>query len=176
MSIETIAIVLKGYPRLSETFIAQEIRELERRGFALRLISLRHPTDRKRHPINDEIRATVTYLPEYLYQEPLRVLHGLWRSCRLPGFRHALAVFLRDLVRDPTPNRGRRFGQAAVLAGELAGDVSHLYSHFLHTPSSVARYAAIMRGLPWSFSAHAKDIWTIPDWEKIEKLADAAWG
>src|SRR5690606_21974831 len=37
-------------------------------------------------------------------------------------------------------------------------------------------YAAIMRGLPWSFSAHAKDIWTIPDWEKTEKLGDAAWG
>ncbi len=42
----TIAIVLKGYPRLSETFIAQEILALERRGFALRIYSLRHPTVR----------------------------------------------------------------------------------------------------------------------------------
>ena len=33
-----------------------------------------------------------------------------------------------------------------------------------------------MTGLPWSFSAHAKDIWTIPEWEKREKLADARWG
>ena len=41
----TIAVVLKGYPRLSETFIAQELRGLERRGFTLRFISLRHPTD-----------------------------------------------------------------------------------------------------------------------------------
>ncbi len=32
-----------------------------------------------------------------------------------------------------------------------------------------------MRGLPWSVSAHAKDIWTIPDWEKRDKLASAAW-
>lgn len=176
MSIGTIAIVLKGYPRLSETFIAQEIRELERRGFSLRLISLRHPTDRKRHPVNDEIRAPVSYLPEYLYQEPARVLHSLWRARLLPGFRKAMGQFLRDVVRDPTPNRGRRFGQAAVLAGELGEDVSHIYSHFLHTPSSVARYAATMRELPWSFSAHAKDIWTIPEWEKAEKLADAVWG
>jgi glycosyltransferase involved in cell wall biosynthesis len=45
-----------------------------------------------------------------------------------------------------------------------------LYAHFLHTPSSVARYAAALRGLPWSFSAHAKDIWTSPDWELREKL------
>jgi colanic acid/amylovoran biosynthesis glycosyltransferase len=32
-----------------------------------------------------------------------------------------------------------------------------------------------MRRLPFSFSAHAKDIWTTPGWEKREKLRDAAW-
>ena len=48
----TIAIVLQGYPRLSETFIAQEIHALERRGFALRIYSLRHPTDTSIHPGN----------------------------------------------------------------------------------------------------------------------------
>jgi glycosyltransferase involved in cell wall biosynthesis len=68
----------------------------------------------------------------------------------------------------------RRFGQALVLATELPRDVVHLHAHFLHTPASVARYAAMLRGLPWSVSAHAKDIWTIPDWEKREKLASCA--
>jgi len=33
----------------------------------------------------------------------------------------------------------------------------------------------LMTGLPWSASAHAKDIWTIPAWEKREKLAEADW-
>ncbi len=74
-----------------------------------------------------------------------------------------------------TPNRGRRFGQALVLAAELPAEVGHLHAHFLHTPASVTRYAALLTGLPWSCSAHAKDIWTTPDWEKREKLADAAW-
>jgi len=32
-----------------------------------------------------------------------------------------------------------------------------------------------MRGLPWSVSAHAKDIWTSEPWEAAEKLADCAW-
>ncbi len=41
-----IAVILKGYPRLSETFIAQELHALEARGVALALFSLRHPTDR----------------------------------------------------------------------------------------------------------------------------------
>jgi glycosyltransferase involved in cell wall biosynthesis len=170
-----VAIVLKGYPRLSETFIAQEIEGLERRGLDGLIVSLRHPTDTKRHPVHERIRAAATYLPEYLYQEPLRVLRGWRRSRTMPGYRAARRQWLADLWRDRTPNRIRRFGQALVLAAELPDSVRWLYVHFLHTPASVVRYTAMMRGLPWSGSAHAKDIWTIPDWEVREKLADCRW-
>ena len=170
-----IAFILKGYPRLSETFIAQEIRGLEALGLDLRIISLRHPTDRTTHPVHREIRAPILYLPEYLYQEPLRCLAG-WRAARrLPGWRAALAAWWRDLLRDPSPNRVRRFGQALVLARELGPEIAHLHAHFLHTPASVTRYAALLRGLPWTVSAHAKDIWTTPDREKREKLASCRW-
>ena len=171
----TIAIVLKGYPRLSETFIAQEILALERRGFALRIYSLRHPTDTSVHPVHREIRAPASYLPEYLADQPRRVLAGWRRARRLPGYKQARRAFMKDLARDPTPNRLRRFGQACVLAAELPGGVVRLYAHFLHTPASVARYAALMTGLPWSASAHAKDIWTTPEWELREKLGAAEW-
>ena len=114
-----LAIVLKGYPRLSETFIAQEILNLERAGFDLILYSLRHPTDEQRHPVHGEVRAPVVYLPEYLYREPWRVLRAWIGSRNLPGFKDARKRFLADLRRDPTPNRIRRFGQALVLANEL---------------------------------------------------------
>jgi glycosyltransferase involved in cell wall biosynthesis len=167
--------VLKGYPRLSETFIAQEIRALERRGLAIRIVSLRRPTDSKTHAIAGEIRASVDYLPEYLYRQPWRVLKAWRRARRLPGYGAARAAWLGDLKRDPTPNRGRRFGQALVLAAELPANVVRLHAHFLHTPASVARYAGLMTGRPWSVSAHAKDIWTTPDWEKREKIAACDW-
>ena len=62
-----------------------------------------------------------------------------------------------------------------VLGSELAGTVSHIHAHFLHTPASVARYASLLTGLPWTVSAHAKDIWTTPEWEKREKLASCRW-
>ncbi len=170
-----VAFVLKGYPRLSETFIAQEIRALEGLGLDIRIVSLRHPTDRTRHGVHGEIRAPVSYLPEYLYQEPLRLLRS-WRVVRrYPGYRAARRAWLKDLRRDPTLNRGRRFGQALVLSHELPQEVEWLHAHFLHTPASVARYAALLRALPWSFSAHAKDIWTTPGWEKREKLVEARW-
>lgn len=170
-----VAFVLKGYPRLSETFIAQEIAALEEDGLDIHIVSLRHPTDRARHPVHAQVRAPVLYLPEYLKDEPRRVLAGWRRARKLPGYAAARRAWLADLARDPTPNRIRRFGQAVVLAAELAPDIGHLHAHFLHTPASVARYAAMMRGLPWSASAHAKDIWTIPAWEKRAKLASAAW-
>ena len=172
---ERVGFVLKGYPRLSETFIAQEILALERLGLDIHIVSLRQPTDRARHPVHALIRAPVLYLPEYLKDAPRRVLAG-WRHARLlSGYGTARRAWLADLARDPTPNRIRRFGQALVLAAELPPDIGRLHAHFLHTPASVTRYAALMRGLPWSVSAHAKDIWTTPDWEKRGKLACAEW-
>ena len=170
-----VAFVLKGYPRLSETFVAQEMLALEQRGLDIDIVSLRHPTDRARHPAHDQIRAPVLYLPEYLKDAPRRLVTAWRRARRLAGYRAAGRAWLADLVRDPTPNRIRRFGQALVLAAELPPEIRHLHAHFIHTPASVARYAAMIRGLGWSVSAHAKDIWTIPDWEKREKLAAAEW-
>lgn len=170
-----IAVVLKGYPRLSETFVAQELLGLETRGLRLDIHSLREPYDPTTHPIHDEITASTNYLPEYLWRAPLRVLRSWWHARRHPGFAEAWQSFRQDFRRDPTPNRIRRFGQACVLARDLHHDTAMIYAHFLHTPASVARYAARMRGLPFAISAHAKDIWTTPDWEKREKIHDAEW-
>ncbi len=168
-------VVLKGYPRLSETFIAQELLGLEKAGFELAIISLRQPTDNTRHAVHDEIQAGVVYLPEYIHQSPLRVLRGLMASVRKPGFATACKQFLADFSRDRTRNRVRRFAQAAVLAAEWPEGGQWLHAHFIHTPASVAAYAGAIRGIPWTVSAHAKDIWTSPDWELRQKLGAARW-
>jgi len=136
---------------------------------------LRHPTDRAIHPVHRRIKAGVNYLPEYLYQEPARVWRAWRKVRRWPGYPAARRLWLKDLWRDRTPNRIRRFGQALVLATELGDEVRHLHAHFLHTPASVARYTAHLSARSWSCSAHAKDIWTSPEWEKREKLADLSW-
>lgn len=171
-----IAVIVKGWPRLSETFIAQELVALEAAGHSLALWSLRFPTDKKTHPLHDALQAPITYLPEYLHQEPRRVLRALGRCVLRGGFWRSLRVWLKDLARDRTRNRIRRFGQACVLAAELPGDTQALYAHFMHTPASVTRYAAIIRNMRWSVSAHAKDIWTSPEWEKREKLQASTYG
>lgn len=175
MSNRKMLVLLKGYPRLSETFIAQELLGLEQAGFELSIVAMRRPTDKKRHPVHDEIRAGVEYLPEYLHEEPLRVLRAIWKIHALPGFRQALKQFWSDLRRDVSRNRVRRFGQAAVLVAEWPPGARWLHVHFIHTPASVASYASQISGIPWTVSAHAKDIWTSKDWDLAEKLQRADW-
>lgn len=170
-----VAFVLKGYPRLSETFIAQEIRGLEKLGLDIRIVSLRPPREEQRHPVHREIEAAVTYLPERLREEPVRVVSAVCRQVVRPRFWRAVNVWLKDLRLEPTIDRVRRFGQALVMAGELDSEVDRLHAHFLHTPASVTRYTSILTGLPWTCSAHARDIWTIGDAEKSAKLRDMEW-
>jgi glycosyltransferase involved in cell wall biosynthesis len=173
MNAGRVLFLLKGYPRLSETFIAQEIHALEQAGLVIAIAALRRSTDRRVHPIHSDIKASVLYLPEYLHQEPLRVGRAVLQGLVRRRFSGVLAAFARDLRRDFSRNRFRRLGQAFVLANELPPDISQIHAHFIHTPGSVARYASLMTGLPWSCSAHAKDIWTSPDWELQGKLASA---
>ena len=169
-----IVVVVKGYPRLSETFIAQELLGLEQAGLELAIASLRRPTDDKRHPVHDAIRAPVFYLPEYLHEEPVRVL-GPACLARAPGFWRALGAFAARPARDFTPQPVPAVRPGARACPRMAEGGGWLHAHFIHTPASATRYASLITGIPWTCSAHAKDIWTSPDWELAEKLASARW-
>ena len=170
-----VVFILKGYPRLSETFIAQEIHALENRGLNIQIYSLRQPTDRVFHPIHHEIQAPVTYLPEYLYQEPRR----LWRAWQAikqkPGYRVAKKALFADLKRSFQIRHFRRFGQALIMAHELPVTVHWIHAHFMHAAASTARLVAMMLDRPWSVSGHAIDIWTFPAWDNAQKLKECAW-
>lgn len=170
-----LVVVLKGYPRLSETFIAQELLGLQRAGVSLAIVSLRHPTDTSHHAVHDEITAPVLYLPEYLHEEPVRVVKALMNCLGKVEFWKACVGFVGDLAHDFTRNRFRRFGQALVLANEWPDSGTWLYAHFIHTPASVADYASQITSVGWSVSAHAKDIWTSKKRELKLKLNRARW-
>jgi hypothetical protein len=168
-----LCILVKGFPRLSETFITRELEALQDAGVAFMLASLRQPQPEV-SIVAHRVAASVNYLPEYLHEEPLRVMRTIGDARRRTGFARAWAMFRADLRRDFSRNRFRRFGQACVLAAELPASTRHLHAHFIHTPASVARYAAAIREITFSVSAHAKDIWTTPEWDLRAKLNEAA--
>lgn len=167
-----LCIVVKGFPRISETFITRELEALQDAGVVFSLASLRQPA-RDTPGVVHRVAASLNYLPEYLHEEPGRIWRSIGTARSFPGFRNAWRMFLLDLKRDFTRNRARRFGQACVLAAELAEGTRHLHAHFIHTPASVARYAAAIRDVSFSVSAHAKDIWTTPEWDLSEKIDQA---
>ena len=174
---DRLVVVLKGYPRLSETFIAQELLGLERRGMRLAIVALRRPADDgKRHPVHRRNRGPSPLSARIPPSRAAGACCGRGgRRGGSPGYRPARRAFLADFSRDRTRNRARRFGQALVLAAEMPQGASWLHAHFLHTPASVTAYASLLTGLGWTCSAHAKDIWTTPEWELREKLAASRW-
>ncbi|WP_189435583.1 glycosyltransferase family 4 protein [Pseudovibrio japonicus] len=176
MNTGRIAVVVKGYPRLSETFIAQEIFGLQERGIGQLIVALRHPYDPYIHEVHKKITAEVLYLTEYLKDDPPRVKQAVIWAKKQPTYGAARARFEADLKHKRNAERFRRWGQACVMAHELPADVNWIHTHYLHSPCTVARYAAMLSGRRWSFSAHAKDIWTTERWELETKLADADWG
>ena len=140
-----VAFVLKGYPRLSETFIAQEIAALERRGLEILIVSLRRPTDTRRHAVHDDVRASILYLPEYLVLEPSRVIRAWLRQRKNPRYRETRYLWLRDLLRDEgfrkpritlqyegnaaqsnQAMRGIAWGSSAATAGSIQGATRRL--------------------------------------------------
>src|SRR5262249_33222212 len=131
------------------------------------------------HPLIDRIQAR----PEYLTAPP--PLQGLTLGSFL---RQALPRYRRQLgrvaLRRPVglarglgagiaqARRARTSGprrlltlKETLLAVDLADrllaepGVTHLHAHFAHSPTTVTLLAARITGLPFSFTAHAKDIY-----------------
>ena len=72
-----LGMILKGYPRISETFISNEIRLLEKLDFAIHLFSMRRPRENFTHDSVQKIQAAVDYLPETLIKPLPRLLYPL---------------------------------------------------------------------------------------------------
>ena len=170
-----LGVVLKGYPRISETFISNEILLLEHLGFTVHIFSMRPGREGVTHASVRNIRARVDYLPETFLRNPHRLLfHGACLAIRRPRAAAAgLALALRRYRRTRNLASLRHLLQAAYLVNRcLPGSgVVHLHAHFAHSPTSVALYAAVLSGLPYSFSAHAKDIYTSDREQLREKIA-----
>jgi colanic acid/amylovoran biosynthesis glycosyltransferase len=156
--IVVIGYVLKMYPRFSETFVLNEILELERRGLQVRIFSLVKPDDGRFHARLAKVQAHVTYLPEYPQHQLLQV----WPSCRRLIRRDARR-FLKNLVYALSHPKGmglKHFLKACVLADMLlAKPVDQLHAHFASGATSVAMLAHLFTGIPYSLTAHAKDIY-----------------
>jgi len=158
-----IGFILKGYPRLSETFIVNEILLLEELGYKLHIFALRNPGESKVHESVTRVRANVTYIPDYFWRFFFSFISAnlrLW--LRRPGlYWPAFRLALVRSLRQRSSSTIKRFAQSAYLVQKClpATRVTHFHAHFSHGPTTVAYFVAWLTGMPYSFSAHAKDIY-----------------
>ena len=171
-----MGMVLKGYPRISETFISNEIRLLEEQGITVHIFSMRNPRESFTHKSVESIRADVTYLPEafWLYL-PRFLWPNLSTAMKFPqGYARAFRLAWRRFLRNRNFMTFKHFFQAAYLVHHAQGkNIAHLHAHFAHSPTSVAMFSSEISGIPFSFTAHAKDIYT-SDREQIAEKIDKA--
>ncbi|MFQ4137127.1 glycosyltransferase family 4 protein [Nodosilinea sp. PGN35] len=177
-----IAYVVKRYPRYSETFIVNEILAHEAAGTEVHIFALRPPADTHFQDKISRVRAPVTYLRKpaqgrsnpsittltpnsatYFWselKEAAKVFPEVWEKLALASEERSSVVY-----------------QAAWLAQEIRlRGLTHLHAHFGSVATSVARLAAHFAGVPYSFTAHAKDIFheSVDPEDLRRKLRDAA--
>lgn len=158
-----IAYVLDEFPSVSETFILREMQGLrERHG--LRVIPAALRRGRRREAYSEASRA----LMEEAVFRPARAHLSLWLAplvlmfIRPGGFTCALRLAVSQALRRPRLVReiGSAFLAAAYFALRLPRGMRHVHAHFASFPATVGLFLAEFLGVGFSFSAHARDIFT----------------
>lgn len=172
-----IAYLLKTFPRLSETFILNEILGLERLGMDIQIFSLKRPAEGEPlHSAIAAVKGSVTYVPALgpqsrIIDACIVVLAHL--TLLLTETRRYLAAW-RFHFGQPGKPRLKHFLQAGYLVRALRrGKFDHLHAHFANVPASVAEVVTRLSGIPYSFTAHAKDIYLTPAPELARKIKGA---
>jgi glycosyltransferase involved in cell wall biosynthesis len=152
----TVGYVVSRWPRLSQTFVLREILAVERLGVPVRIFATKDPEGEPSHVAVAQVRAEVTYLSLRRHWKPaLRANLRLVRAAPAPYARTLLSA-LRYRRWDVV----RRFFQAAYLTDLLRREpVDHLHAHFATAPTLVAMFTHQLSGAPYTFTAHARDIY-----------------
>jgi glycosyltransferase involved in cell wall biosynthesis len=170
-----VAYVVKRFPRVSETFVLQEVQELIRQGERVTVCSLRRPNaDDPVHPGAEDLSGRTVYLPE----GAARTLRLAAAAAAVVGAAprpaaSALAWAVGRALRDREPGYLARFAEAAYLRMRLPHDLDHVHAHFANEPATVALLLGRLTGRPFSFTAHAYEIFQPRTLDLRAKLAEA---
>ncbi|HEX9370510.1 MAG TPA: glycosyltransferase [Roseiflexaceae bacterium] len=179
-----IGYIIRSYPRLSQTFIVNEILALEELGQQLHLFPIADP----REPIVQAqvaaVRAPVDYLEQATRRGRAAILAEHLRAALESPARYLRTLRYVARRKDldegyTTASRYECFAQAVYLARLLRREaragrpIAHLHAHFAHDPALVALLAQMLTGISFSFTAHARDLVQIPPRALVERIERA---
>jgi len=153
-----VSYLLNAFPKLSETFILNEIWELKKKGVSVFVAAVGRSNEEIVHAKAEAIANEVNYVGELCRKRKLE-------NVMLVGFLHPLrliqtAAFIRNRYR-----KGKRWKlqQALYLGGELIRNgVKHVHAHFAMEAAEQAMLASLSTGIPYSMHPHALDIYVRP--------------
>jgi glycosyltransferase involved in cell wall biosynthesis len=152
-----VGYILKMFPRLSETFILSELLQLERQGADVSVFSLMHPNDGRFHGRLADLRLAAEYFPSDRPESAWKAVRSLPERLAVPFERwQEAADFLR---RFSIPRDLELLLRAALIAAQVRErGIQHLHAHFATVATRMAALVSMLTGIPFSFTAHAKDI------------------
>jgi len=165
---QRIAYVLKVYPRTSQTFVLTEILAHERAGLAMDIFSLRRTDDTRFHAALAKVQSPVFQVARAGSKATLVLNELREHGEHLPQ--------LWQVVQESGANAEDLLQAARLSRAIIERGIVHLHAHFGTVATVVARLAAKITGVSYSFTAHAKDIFHEIVEEDVlrKKLTDAA--
>lgn len=145
-----IGYVLKVFPRVSETFVINEIRAVRSLGQDVSIFSLHHPKEAVEHEIFKSLDCDITYIEDLASDEEI-----VARTRRELQSHFGLSRPDRDRY---LPRKYVRLALGLAESAKQAG-VGHLHAHFASRAGHVSALAAAICGIQYSITAHAKDIY-----------------
>jgi glycosyltransferase involved in cell wall biosynthesis len=158
-----LAYILLEFPKLSETFILEEISALHRRGHDIRVYTIAPAKEdivhQKADLFIDKVVGkslplfSVTFIRSFLYYlwtKPLTLLHSCWTI-----FYYGISAPIRMLKLFAVLPR------VLYLTQKISkSEVNGLHSHFARVPGIFTYIASLFTGLPYTISVHGIDIHT----------------
>jgi glycosyltransferase involved in cell wall biosynthesis len=180
-----IGYLLRSYPRLSQTFILNEILALEMIGVSIQIFALTNPHEKVVQMQVDQVQAPVHYLDEDIQPRSLRNMlneNAQVAWMHLKGYLRSLVYIAANNEIDKgyiASNRWECFLQAVHLVSLLSKDentgkeIDHLHAHFAHDPALIAYLVHCITGIPFSFTAHARDLYQVSEKVLTERIHHA---
>lgn len=148
-----IAYVLGRFPVLSETFIGEEIRALQRLGHGTLLMALHRP-ENEFQPQDKPLADGTFYFSEINAQATKQLLK------RYALKKYRAHSFIKTQTREPHIPLLVHAAQLADLIREKG--CTHIHAHFAWGAATYAIAAAKLLKLPVTFTCHGSDVYTNP--------------
>lgn len=155
-----LAYLVSRFPKISETFILYEILELRKLGFEIDIFPLVREREDVQHPEVASLTSRTHYhsvlsvsvvLAQFFWiaRRPVQYIGALWNVFR--GNASSPKFLIRGIV---------AFLLAGLFAKEIKrSGIGHVHAHWATHPALAAYVVHRLTGLPYSFTAHAHDIY-----------------